>query len=324
MRRRSFAGLLVAGAVALATGANAGPPVARVAFVAAANVAVAGIWVAALKAELRHLGYEDGRNIIFDTRFAEFDVEEMDRMTAEVIASKPTVIVAQGRTISRLAKLTKSTPILAANSSDMIEAGLVKSLARPGGNVTGVQLLYFDLVGKRLEVLKEILPKIERIAVLASPLHPGVDRERIETEAAAKRLGLSTSYYPVKQGAEIDGGLEAIRASGAQAIVSFPDGLTFPLRVRIADFARTHRIATVAGWDSYADAGHLVVYGPNLTATYAQLARQADKILRGASPATVPVEFPTSFELVVNLRTARALGLVVPQSVLLRADRVIE
>lgn len=296
----------------------------RVAFVSAANVGLGGVWIATLKSELRRLGYEEGRNISFDARFADFKVEEIDRMATEVIASKPAVIVAQGRTIGRFAKLTKSIPMVVSNSGDMVGGGLVKTLATPGGNVTGVQLLYFELVGKRLEVLKEIMPKLERVAVIASPFHPGVERERMETEAAAKRLGLQITYHPVKRESEIEGGLEAIRASGAQAVVSFPDGITFPLRARIAEFARERGMATVSSWDGYADAGHLVIYGPNLTATYAQLARQVDKILRGASPATLSAEYPDKFELVINLKTARALGITVPQSVLLRADRVIE
>jgi len=324
VKRRTLVGLLFAGAVAIATNANAESPIARVAFVSAANSTMADVWSARLKEELSRLGYEEGRNVTFDARFAEFNLDELDRIAVEVIASKPSVIVAQGRAIGRFAELTKTIPIVVVNSGDMIEGGLVQSLARPGGNVTGVQLLYFDLVGKRLEVLKEILPNLERIAVLASPFHAGVERERMATELAAKRLGLQMSYHPVKQGSEIDGGLEAIRATGAQAIVSFPDGLTFPLRARIADFALAHKIATASGWDVYANAGHLVIYGPNLTEAYAQLARQADKILRGASPATVAVEFPTTYELVVNLKTAKALGITIPQPVLLRANRVIE
>lgn len=190
--------------------------------------------------------------------------------------------------------------------------------------MTGVQLLDFDLVGKRVEILKEIMPSLKRIAVIASPLHPGEPRERNETMAAAKRLGIDVSYHPVKNASELEGGLEALRAAGAQAIVSFPDGISLPFREKIAAFALRHRIATVSGWDVYAAAGHLVTYGPNVRATYGRLAHYVDRILKGADPAALAVELPTTFQLIVNLKSARALGLQVPQSVLLRADLVIE
>jgi putative ABC transport system substrate-binding protein len=274
-----------------------------------------------MRASLRRLGYEEGRNVVIEVHFGEFDVE---RTAAEIVAGRPAVIVAQGRAINAVVRRTKSIPIVSGFSGDFVESGLAASLARPGGNVTGIQLLYFDLVGKRIEVLKEIMPLLKRIAVVASPFHPGVHRERDETEAAAKKLGIAVSYHPVKSASELDGGLQAVRAAGAQAIVSFPDGITFPMRGEIAAFAIEHGMATVSGWDGYADAGHLVIYGPSLQAVWARMAHYVDRILKGANPADLPVELPATFELVVNLKTARSLGLKVPQSVLLRADRVIE
>ncbi len=181
-----------------------------------------------------------------------------------------------------------------------------------------------DLVGKRIEILKEIALGVKRLAVFASPNHPGVHRERDVSITAAKQLGLSVAYYPVKDQQELDAGLATAQAAGADALVMFPDGVTNVGRERVAAFALQHKLPTVSGWDVYAIAGGLVTYGPNIRASYRHLASYVDRVLKGGAPATTPVELPTIFELVVNLKTARALGLKIPQSVLLRADRVIE
>jgi putative ABC transport system substrate-binding protein len=185
-----------------------------------------------------------------------------------------------------------------------------------------MQLMALDLVGKRVELLKEIAPSIKRLAVIASPNHPGVHRERDVSVTAAKQLGLSVAYYPVKDQQELDTGLAAAQAAGTDALVVFPDGVTNLGRERIAAFALQHKLPTVSGWDIYASAGGLVTYGPNMRASYRH--SYVDRVLKGADPATMPVELPTTFEMVVNLKTARALGIKIPQLVLLRADRTIE
>lgn len=206
----------------------------------------------------------------------------------------------------------------------MVEAGLAKSLSHPGGNVSGIQLMAFDLVGKRIEILKECAPGIKRLAVLASPSHPGEHRERDVSIAAAKQLGLSVAYYPVDDPQELDAALVTAKAKGADSLVVFPDGVTSGGADRIAAFTLKHKMPMVSGWDHYALAGGLVSYGPNLRATWRHAASYVVKVLKGADPASLPVELPTIFELVVNLKTARALKLKIPQSVLLRADRLIE
>ena len=200
----------------------------------------------------------------------------------------------------------------------------MKSLAHPGGNITGVQLLGFDLVGKRIEILKELVPSIKRLAVFAMSAHPGVSQEREVSVAAAKQLGISITYFPLANLQDLDAGLVSARTQGVNGVVLFPDPITLSNAPRIATFALQHRLPVVSGWYNYAEAGGLVSYGPNLREAWRRAASYFDRVAKGAAPATLPIELPTIFELIVNQKTARALGLKIPQSVLLRADRVIE
>ena len=281
--------------------------------------------IKALLEGMTKLGYLEKRDFIFDGRFGDFSRERTDQVVSEVIADKPDVIITQGAVLLKLAPLTRTIPVIAMFSGDMVDVGIIKSLARPGGNVSGIQYFALDLVGKRLEILKEIVPTLKRVAVFADPGHPVVHLERDTSLAAAKQLGLSVAYYPVKNPKEeLEAALVAARAAGAEALLSFPDAVTFQGRARIAAFAIEHRLPTVAGWEAYAIAGGLVTYGPNLRASWVHLAGYVDRVLKGADPGALPVELPKIVELVLNLKTAKALGIKVPQSVLIRADRVIE
>ena len=277
----------------------------------------------AFRGEMKALGYEEGRNITIDAWFGDFSRERIGLLAADAVASKPDVIFASYGAIRLVAALTKTIPIVSMYSADFVLAGLVKSLARPGGNITGVQLMAIDLVGKRIEILKEIVPAVKRLAIIAAPIHPGIDGERDASMTAARQLDLSAVFYPVNNAQELEAGLIAAQAAGADALVIFPDHVTFPGRERIAAFALKHGLPAVSGWDAYAIAGGLVSYGPNMRAAWRRVASHVDRILKGADPATLPVELPTIVELVVNLKTARALGVKIPQSVLFRADRVI-
>jgi putative ABC transport system substrate-binding protein len=209
-------------------------------------------------------------------------------------------------------------------NGDPVEAGLVASLARPGGNLTGITALTLSLTGKRLEMLKEARPGLVRVAALANASHPGVQAELRESRAAAARLGLALQYVPVSSAKDFDAAFAAIAAEGAQALLAFPDTLMNAQARVIADFALQRRLPTVSGWAEFTQAGNLMSYGPNLHAFYRHLAGPVDKLLRGAKPADLPVEQPTQFELVINLKTAKALGLAIPPSLLLRADEVIQ
>jgi len=296
----------------------------RAVFVTGASERMLEDWIKGFREGMKDLGYQEGRGLTLDFRYGGVSRELTDRLVTDTVASKPDLIITQAGTVHTAATLTKTIPIIAIYSGDLVDGGLVKSLARPGGNITGIQLMALDLVGKRIELLKEIAPSVKRLAVLASPNHPGVHRERDVSVTAAKQLGLSIAYYPVRDQPELDAGLTAAQAAGTDALVLFPDGVTNVGRERIAAFALQHKLPTVSGWDVYADAGGLVTYGPNMRASYRHLADYVDRVLKGADPATMPVELPTTFELVVNLKTARALGVKIPQTVMVRADRMIE
>lgn len=298
--------------------------VRRAVFVTGAPEKTLEDWIKSFREGMKETGYQEGRNITLDFRFGGVSREQTDQFVADAVASKPDLIITQAGSIHTAAALTKTIPLIAIYSGDLVDGGLVKSLANPGRNISGIQLMALDLVGKRIEILKEIAPSVKRLAVLASPNHPGVHRERDASIAAAKKLGLSVAYYPVKDQQELDAGLAAAQAAGTDALVLFPDGVTNLGRERIAAFALKHKLPTVSGWDVYAIAGGLVTYGPNMRASYRHLASYVDRVLKGADPATMPIELPTIFELVVNLKTARALRVKVPLAVLVRADKVIE
>ena len=328
MNRRDTIGALLVG-LAAASGGLPNPTysqarVRRVVFVTGASERMLASWIPSFRDSMKDAGYVEGRNFALEIRYGDGSRENANRLAAEAIASKPDLLIAQAGAVHAAASLTKTIPIIATYSGDMVDAGLVKSLAHPGGNLSGIQLLSLELVGKRIEILKEIVPGVKRLAVIASPNHPGVNRERDASVAAAKQLGLSIAYYPVKDQQELDTGLAAALAAGTDALVLFPDGVTNQGRDHIAAFALKHKLPTVSGWDVYAIDGGLVTYGPNMRASYRYLASYVDRVLKGADPANLPIELPTIFELVVNQKTARALGLKIPRSVLLRADRVIE
>jgi putative ABC transport system substrate-binding protein len=298
--------------------------VRRVIFVTGAPERNLAEWMKAFREGMNDLGYQEGRNITIDYRYGAGSREISDQMAAEAVASKPDLILTQAGAVHPIAALTRTIPIIATYSGDLVDAGLVKSLVNPGRNISGIQLMALDLVGKRIEILKEIVPSVKRMAVIASPNHPGVHRERDASVVAAQKLGLSVTYFPVRDQQELEAGLAAAQAAGTDALVMFPDGVTNTGRERIAAFALQHRLPTISGWDVFALAGGLATYGPNMRASYRHLATFVDRILKGAEPSAMPIELPTIFELVVNLKTARALGVKIPGTVMARADRVIE
>jgi ABC-type uncharacterized transport system substrate-binding protein len=276
------------------------------------------------RAGLRDLNYVEGRDLTIEARWAEGSTERLERLAAELVRSRPHIIVTQGGAIHPVRKANPAMPIVFGYSGDPVEAGLVDSLARPGRNLTGISFLSLELVGKRIELLKDVMPKLTRVAILASPEHPGEQAELRASQAAAKALGLPLEYFPVRTEPDLEQAFPAILRSRSEAVVVFPDALTLRTRERIARFGLEQRMPVVSGWEQFADSGCLMTYGPNLRASYRRLATYVDRILKGAKPAELPVELPTSVELVVNMRTGTALGIKVPQQVLARADRVIE
>lgn len=278
----------------------------------------------AFRSGLHDLGWVEGRNLAIEARWAAGSRERLDLLAAELVASKPHVIVTQGGALQPFRRIGATIPIVFGFSGDPILAGFVESLARPGRNATGVSFLALELVGKRVELLKDMIPKLVRIAILASPEHPGEQAELRASEAAAKTLGLALEYFPVRTEPELELAFAAIPRSRSEAAVVFPDALTLRTRERIARFGLEQRMPIVSGWAQFAESGSLMTYGPNLRVSYRRLATYVDRILKGARPADLPVELPTTVELVVNMRTAAALGIKIPQPVLARSDQVIE
>ncbi len=273
---------------------------------------------------MRALGYREGDSLSIDAQYAEYSTERASRLAAEIAARKPAVILTSGGGITPAVQLTPPLPVVFVFSGDPVEAGYAESLGRPGRNATGVSLLALDLIAKRLEFLKELKPSLRRVAFLASPLHPGQKRELAASRAAAAQLGVDVIYHEVQNPAEIAAALPVVVAEKADGALLFSDSLMIGQRQVLAEFFLKHRIPSVAGWSAFPESGHLLSYGPERTAVWQRLAYFVDRILKGARPADLPIELPTVFELVVNRRTAAAMGLTIPQSILLRANRVIE
>ena len=271
---------------------------------------------------MRDHGWTEGQNFVIDDRWGER--EQARDLAAELVRLKVNVIVTQGPMVFGARTEAGSVPVVFAFSGDPVEARLVASLARPGGNLTGVTFLSLELVGKRLELLKEALPRHSRVAILANQEHPGERAELKESEVAEGRLGLRVQYVPVRTVSDFDAAFNAMERERGRAIVAFPDVLMMRQARAIAAFAARRRIPAVSGWPEFAEAGNLMTYGPKLDESYRNLANYVDKILKGTKPADLPVEQPMRFELVINMKAAKALGITCPPSILVRADRVIE
>ncbi len=269
------------------------------------------------------LGHIEGRSVRYEYRSAP-DRAGLGDMAAELVRLKVDVLVAAGVAAFMAKAASASIPIVFGFSGDPVQARLVDGLARPGHNMTGLTFLAPELVGKRLALLKEAAPAISQVAVIAFARHPGERREWRAWEDAARTLGVSLHLFELNNAADVDQALAAVASGNIDAIHAFPDGVTAASRVRIAEFALTRHLPSVFGWKEYAEAGGLMSYGPNLDKSWRQVAGFVDKILKGARPADLPVELPTRFELIVNLKTARALGLILPPALLAGADKVIE
>jgi putative ABC transport system substrate-binding protein len=275
-----------------------------------------------LRQGLRDLGYIEGKNIAIEYRYAEGRPERLPGLAADLVRLKVDLIIAPGDMAKVAREATGTIPIVMMSSNDPVRAGYVASLAQPGGNVTGVTFIFDELAGKRLELLKEAVPAITRVAVLWNPTH--VDNEFREMQAAARALGIQLQSLELRAPSELDGAIQAASRGRAEALTVAPSRLTAFLRRRIIELAAKARLPVISGWREFAEAGGLLTYGPNRSEGARRAAAYIDKILKGAKPADLPVEQPTRFELVINLKTAKALGLTIPQSVLIRADQVIQ
>jgi putative tryptophan/tyrosine transport system substrate-binding protein len=327
MRRREVLPLLGIAAFAAPTAAAAQEPAKprRIGFLGNSTAILEANLVGAFRDGLSDLGYVEGRNIAIEYRWAEGQYERLPSLIAEFAASKVEVIVTAGTPAAlAVGKSAPSIPLVMVAVGDPIGTGLAASLARPGGNATGLTSLAPDLEGKRLQLIREMLPNISRLAVFWNPANAYQLRDEKEVRAAAEVLRIRVLSLAVRSAEEFDGAFAAILAQSADAMLVLADRVFLHNRERIVAFAAENRRPIMSAYRELAEGGGLMSFGPSYAVMHRQAARYVDKILKGASPAELPIEQPARFEFVLNLRTARALGLTIPPTLLARADEVIE
>ena len=282
-------------------------------------------WVEALRQGLRELGYVEGQTVRIEWRSAEGRYERLPELARELVRLRVDVLVAHP-TIAVLAakQATTTIPIVIPASADPVGAGLVASLARPGGNITGSTFISSEISGKRLEFLKAIAPHAARVAVLANPTNPATALQLREAQVAAEGLGLVLEVLELRAAGELDRVFSALNRGGAAALLVIDDPMLGSYRADIVKLVAKTRLPAMYGWRDWAEAGGLMSYGANVDEMFRRAVIYVDKLLKGAKPADLPVEQPTKFELVINLKTAKALRLTIPQSLLIRADQIIE
>jgi putative ABC transport system substrate-binding protein len=287
----------------------------------AGNPALEGVFLDAM----RSLGYVEGKNLIVERRYADNQLERLPALAAELVRLKVDVIVATG-TVAPLAvkKVTTTIPVVIWSTGDPVGSGIASSLARPGGNITGLTIDSPELAGKRLQLLKELVPGLTRVAVIGNAANPYAGVVFKETQQAAYLLRIGIESIEVRSPLDFDTAFGAVIKGNPSGLVVVEDPLTFSERTRIVNFAAANRLPVMYGMREFVSAGGLIAYGPDYPDLLRRAAIYVDKILKGAKPGDLPIEQPTKFELVINLKTAKALGLTIPQSILLRADRVIE
>jgi putative ABC transport system substrate-binding protein len=274
---------------------------------------------------LRERGYVEGQNTTVEYRHAEGNVDRLPALAGELVRSPVDVIVTEGNAAALAAKrATPSIPIVMAAAGDPVKGGIVSSLAQPGGNVTGTTLLHPELSAKRIQLLKEAAPAITRVAVIWNPNSPASADIVRETESAARAMGLQVQAFEAGSPSQVDGALRAAVAERTHALITVGDGMLWTQRARIVDFAIQQRLPAMFPDREFAEAGGLMVYGPNAADSVRRAAALVDRVLKGAKPADLPIEQPTQMDLLLNLKTAKALGLTLPHSLRVRADRVIE
>ena len=327
LRNLKSAILMSAMLYALCSFANAQPQkkVPRIGFLSVGSAASMLSRVEAFRQGLREQGYTEGRNILVEYRYAEDNLDRLREFAKELARLRVDVIVTGGPLATRPAKEAAGTiPIVLAYEADPVRTGLVASLARPGGNITGLTSGTEELNGKRLELLKEAIPKLSRIAVLRNPGMLGSADALKDAELAAQSLALKMQVLEIRGPNDLDKIFQAAKKNSVGALMTIGDPVTFTHRRRVANLAIKNRFATIHGQIPFAEAGGLMVYGPNDADMYRRAATFVDKILKGTKPADLPVERPVKFDLIINLKTAKQIGLTIPPNVLARADRVIK
>jgi len=324
VKRREFITLL-GGAAAWPLAARAQQPakLPTIGFLGTAAASAWAPWTAAFVQRLHELGWIEGRTVAIQYRWAEGRTDRFAEIAAEFVRIKVDVIVTGGNAAVAAKRASSAVPIVFAIVDDPVGSGLVTSLARPGGNVTGLSMQSTDLAGKRLALLREVVPGLRRLAIMANVDFPAAAQEMDEIQAAATKLGLDVATFELRRAEDIAPAFEALKGRG-EALYVVGDALVITHRVRINTLALTARLPTIFLLREYVEAGGLMSYGPSFPDLFRRAGDYVDKILRGAKPGDIPVEQPTKFDLIINLTTAKALGLSIPESFLVRADEVIE
>jgi putative ABC transport system substrate-binding protein len=325
MRRREFITLLGGAATAWPVAMRAQQPIKlpTIGFLGTTTASNWNQWVAAFVRRLHDLGWVEGRTIAIDYRWAEGRRERFAEIADEFVKLKVDVIVTSGGAGVAVKQATSVIPVVFALATDPVGEGLVTSLARPGGNLTGMSLQFTDLAGKRLELLREVLPNLHRLAILANVGYPAAVLEMGKVQATARTVGIDVATFEIRRAEDIVPAFESLN-SVADALYVVGDPLVETNRVRIITLPLGARLPTMYPFREFVEAGGLMSYGPNVAELFRRAADFVDKILRGTKPADIPVEQPTKFDLIINLTTAKALGLAIPESFLLRANEVIE
>jgi putative tryptophan/tyrosine transport system substrate-binding protein len=326
VRRREFITLLGGAAATWPLAAHAQQPakLPTIGFLGTAAASAWAPWTAAFVQRLHELGWIGGRTVAIEYRWAEGREERYGEIAAEFVRLKADVIVTVGTAAAAAKQVTSVIPIVFAVAADPVGSGLVASLARPGGNVTGLSNQQVDIAGKRLELLREVLPDFRRLAIIANVGYPAAVLDMNEVQVAARRLGLEVvDKLEIRKPEDVAPAFDALKG-GAQALYVCGDALVDSVRARINTLALGTRLPTIYPNREYLQAGGFMSYGPSFSDLFLRAADYVDKILRGAKPGGLPVEQPTKFELVINLTAAKALGLTIPESFLLRADELIE
>jgi ABC-type uncharacterized transport system substrate-binding protein len=282
-------------------------------------------WIDVFRQGLKELGYIEGKNIAIEYRYAEGKADRLPALAAELVGLKVEVVFTSSTpSVLAVKKVTSTIPIVFVSISDPVASGLVTSLARPGGNITGLSIVAVELSGKRLELLKEAVPSVTRVAFIWNSANPAQAPQWGEAQAAAQALGLQLQSLEVRSANDFDSAFEAALRERAQALVTTPAALLGAHLKRIVEFAAKNRLPTMYGNPQFVDAGGLMSYAPDYTVQYRRAAIYVDKILKGSKPADLPVEQPTKFEFIINLKAAKQIGLTIPPNVLARADKVIK
>ena len=298
--------------------------VVRLGFLSAASLSAISARAEAFRHGLRVLGYIEGNNIVIESRHADGQLDHLNALAVELVRMSPDVIITAGPTATNAAKqATAKIPIVMAADSDPVRSGAVMSLSRPGGNITGLSGVAPELAGKRLELLKEILPKLSQVTVLGNSTVPGNAEGLRELEAAAEVMRLHIKYTDVRRLVDMEIAFRETTKENIRAAIVLPNPVAISQRIQVVGFAETSRLPTAYYQPEYVEAGGLIFYGPSITDLFHRAATYVDKILKGTKPADLPVQQPTKFELMINLKTAKQINLIIPPNVLARADRVI-